>query len=200
MKTLKFETKDEWFVARRGKITGTRLKDIIVKRGTGKKIGFYELIAERLGVPADDESAMERGARLEGEAVLQFIEAAKKKVNTDLVLWTRDDNESIALSPDGYIGTSEAVEAKCLSSARHIQALIEQKVPDEYEYQVLQYFIVNDNLKKLYFVFYDPRILVKPFFYLTVKRADVQEQVDECLAYERTTLAEVDKIVNELTF
>ena len=51
MRTLTFETKEAWAEARRGKITGTRLKDIIVKRGTGKKIGFYELIAERLGIP-----------------------------------------------------------------------------------------------------------------------------------------------------
>ena len=52
--------------AREGKITGSRLKDIIVKRGTGKKIGFYSLIAEKLGIPAEEgETPMERGSRLE---------------------------------------------------------------------------------------------------------------------------------------
>lgn len=200
MKTLKFESKDDWFLARRGKITGSRLKDIVVKRGNGRKLGFYELIAERLGVPADDESAMDRGTRLEGEAIMQFIKEANKKVNTDLVIWTRDDNESIAVSPDGYMGKTEAIETKCLSSARHIQALIEQKIPEEYEFQVLQYFIVNEDLKTLYFAFYDPRILVKPFFYIKVKRSDVQEQVNEYLAYEKKVLQEVDEIVNNLTF
>ena len=36
----KFETKDEWMEARKGKITGSRLKDIVVKRGIDEKIGF----------------------------------------------------------------------------------------------------------------------------------------------------------------
>lgn len=200
MKTLKFEDRESWLFARRGKITGSRLKDIIVKRGTGKKIGFYELIAERLGVPADDENAMERGTRLESEAVGRFVEDTGKKVDTSLVIWMRDDNESIAISPDGFVGKTEAVEAKCLSSARHIEALLTQKVPDEYEMQAIQYFIVNDKLQTLHFVFYDPRILAKPYFALEIKRKDVKEQVAEYLAYEHAVISEVNDIVNSLTF
>lgn len=200
MKTLAFESKEEWLEARRGRITGSRLKDIVVKRGTGKKIGFWELVAERLGVPPDGEDVMERGNRLESEAIEQFTKETGKKVNTDLVLWVREDNENIAISPDGFIGKTEAVETKCLSSARHIEALVTQAVPGEYEMQVIQYFVVNDSLKTLYLAFYDPRILAKPFFYLTIKRADVQEKVDEYLEYQKTTLAEVNEIVNQLTF
>ncbi len=200
MKTLKFESREEWLAARRGKITGTRLKDIIVKRGTGRKIGFYELIAERLGVPADDENAMERGKRLESEAMERFIKETGKKVDTSLVMWQRDDNESIAISPDGFIGKTEAVEVKCLASARHIEALLTNEVPTDYEYQVLQYFIVNDKLKTLHLVFYDPRILAKDYFTIEIKRENVQEQVDEYLAYENQIINEVNEIVNKLTF
>lgn len=200
MRTLKFEDREAWLAARRGKITGSRLKDIVVKRGTGRKIGFYELIAERLGIPADDESAMDRGTRLEAEAIERFATETKKKVDTSLVIWERDDDESIAISPDAFIGKKEAVEAKCLSSARHIEAWLTQKVPDEYEYQVLQYFIVNDQLQKLHFVFYDPRLLAKDFFFITVDRKQVKEQVEEILAYERSVIAEVNEIVNSLTF
>lgn len=199
MQQLSFDNRDAWLAARRGKITGSRLKDIVVKRGTGKKIGYYELIAERLGIPADGEDSMERGTRLEPEAIALFEQETGKKVDTSLVIWTRDDNDSIAISPDGFIGKTEAVEAKCLSSARHIEAYLTQEVPDEYEYQKLQYFVVNDKLKTLYFCFYDPRLLAKPFFYLTINRKDVQEQVDSILEYQRTTLAEVDEIVNKLT-
>lgn len=143
---------------------------------------------------------MDRGTRLEPEAVAMFAKEAKKKVNTDLVILTRDDNEYIAISPDGLIGKTEAVEAKCLSSARHIEAFLTQKVPSDYEMQKLQYFCVNDSLKTLYFAFYDPRILVKPFFYLTISRKEVQEKVDKYLEYQRKTLEEVDIIVNNLTY
>lgn len=193
MKTLSFKDKSEWLLARRGKITGSRLKDIVVKRGTGKKIGFYELIAERLGIPADGENPMDRGTRLEEEATQEFIKVTGKKVDTSLVIWTRDDNENIAISPDGIIGKKEALEVKCLASARHIEALITQKIPDEYEFQVLQYFIVNDKLEKLYFAFYDPRILAKPFFVLEKTRKELQEQIDEYLEYQKNVLKEVDE-------
>ncbi len=200
MKTQKFEDREEWMLARRGKITGSRLKDIVVKKGNGKKLGFYELIAERLSTEPDGENPMDRGTRLEDEAISEFTKETGKKVNTDLVLWSREDNESIAISPDGYIGKTEAIEAKCLGSARHIEALLTKEVPDEYEMQTLQYFIVNDSLKTLYVAFYDPRLMVKKFFYLTVKRADVQEKIDMYLAYQKATLEEVQTIVNELSY
>lgn len=199
MKTLKFENREDWMFARRGKITGSRLKDIVVKRGTGKKIGYYELIAERLATEPEGENPMERGTRLEPEALERFVKEAKKKVNTDLVIWTRDDNESIAISPDGVISDTEAVEAKCLSSARHIEAFLTQEIPSEYEMQVYQYFIVNDTLTTLYLAFYDPRLPCKDFFYLTINRKDIQASVDEYLEYQRKTLEEVNEIVLKLT-
>jgi len=203
MKQTKYDSREEWFAGRRAKITGSRLKDIVVKRGTGKKIGFYELIAERLGIPADDESAMDRGTRLESEALDVFEKETGKKVDRSLIIWTRDDNDCIAISPDGFIAgkkIKEAVETKCLSSARHIEAWLTKKIPDEYEYQKLQYFIVNDDLKTLHFTFYDPRLIAKPFFIIEVSRADVQKEIDEYLAYQKHILLEVDAIVNELTF
>lgn len=200
MQKLNFETKEEWLLKRRGKITGSALKDIIVKRGTGKKIGFYKLIAERLAIPPSDENAMDRGTRLEEEALQRFEKETGKQVDNSLVIWTRDDNENIAISPDGVISDTEAVEVKCLASERHIQALVEDKVPDDYWEQVLQYFAVNDNLETLYFVMYDPRLYKKDFFYFTITREQVQEEVTFVLDYQRQVLEEVEKITNELSF
>lgn len=200
MQTLKFEDRETWLAARRGKITGSRLKDIIVKRGTGKKIGYYELIAERLATAPDGENPMDRGTRLESEAMERFVKETGKKVDTSLVIWARDDNESIAVSPDGFIGKTEAVECKCLASARHIEAWLTNKVPDEYEMQAIQYFIVNDSLKKLYFVFYDPRIPCKDYFVIEIKRKEIEEQIKDYLEYQRAIIQEVNLIVNELTF
>lgn len=195
----KYDNEDQWLDARRGKITGTRLKDLVSKRDGKPKIGFYELIAERVAIPADGENVMDRGKRLEHEAIERFSQETKKKVNTDLVIWFRDDNEDIAISPDGFIGKTEAVECKCLSSARHLEAWITKEIPDEYEFQVLQYFIVNPQLKKLYFVFYDPRMPID-FFWIEVSRKDLQEQIDEYLALEFEVLKQVEEIEKQLTF
>ena len=236
----KFEDRESWLSARRGKITGTRLQDLIVssaftkplimeeltacgidfdKKGTKeslsvllsplsranltskapKKIGYYELIAERLAIPPDDENCMDRGTRLEDEAIAYFTADTGKDVCADLVIWEREDNSSIAISPDGYIGMDEAVEIKCLGSARHIEALLTESIPKDYEEQVIQYFIVNDNLKTLHFIFYDPRLLAKPYFKFVVNRADVQEKVTEYIELERKTIEEIDEIVLKLS-
>lgn len=203
MQTHKFDTQEDWLAARRGKITGSRLRDVLVKRGTTKKLAYYELIAERIAVQTDTddiESPLDRGVRLESEAIARFAKETGKKVDTSLVLWTRDDNESIAISPDGFIGKTEAVETKCLSSAAHIKAFLTQEIPSEYEDQALQYFIVNDKLKTLYFAFYDPRIPVKDFFYLTLSRKNVEEKIAECLASQQAIINEVNEEVIKLTF
>lgn len=201
MKVTKFANEIDWQAARRGKITGSRLRDIVTKRGTGKKIGFYELIAERLGLPPDEENPMERGHRLEGEAVERFESKTGKKVLRDLVIWEREDVEGIAVSPDGWIGKkgTEAVEIKCLSSARHIEAVITNKVPSEYWEQAIQYFIVNDSLETLHFTFYDPRLRVKDFHVIEVTREQAKEDIEFLLNYQRETLVEVDKYVQEFT-
>lgn len=215
MKISKYETIEEWFEARVGKITGSRVKDIIVKRGTEMKIGYYELIAERLSLPADDENPMDRGTRLEEFAIEEFVKATGKKVNTDLVIWERDDNDRISVSPDGSIveedgtvkevvvvatmGTREAVEAKCLKSSHHMKAFLTQEIPSEYEDQAVQYFVVNDDLETLYFAFYDPRLLVNNFFYLTLTRESMKMTIDKYLADQRNILDNVEAVVTRLT-
>lgn len=201
MKTLKYDSKEEWLEGRKTRITGSRLKDIVVLRGTEKKQAFWELLAERLCIEdGQDENPMQRGTDLESEAVKAFEEHEGKEVNTDLVIWTRDDNESIAISPDGFIGETEAIECKCLASARHLEAYFTKKVPKDYWFQVLQYFIVNEKLEQLHFVMYDPRIPQKPYFKITIERSTVQEEVDEYLEYQKKVLEEVNELVNQLSF
>lgn len=196
----KFDDKDQWLNARNGKITGSKLKDIIVKRGTGEKKGFYQLIADRVAIAPDDENPMDRGVRLEEEAIARFVKETGKKVNTDLVIFSRKDNPNIAFSPDAY-GDDFVVEAKCLSSASHIEAFITQKCPSEYADQIIQPFVVMDNLKTLYMVFYDPRIPSKDFFYLTITREDIgEETIEDYKRIETEKLALVEEWVLKLSF
>jgi predicted phage-related endonuclease len=200
MKIETFEDRFSWLEARRGKITGSRLGDVYSPKGV-KKVGFYEVIAERLGISEDgSETPMDRGTRLEPEALDAYEKETGEKLNRDKVLWMREDNESIAISPDAsVIGKKKAVETKCLSSARHIEAVITGEVPSDYKMQRLQYFIVNDELEELDFVFYDPRLYACPLKIITITRAEVQEEVTKLLAYQRDTLTEIDEIVNALS-
>lgn len=227
MKIYNFSDRLFWMQAREGKITGSRLGGVVTLRGTNKKIGYYELIAERLGVPADGENPMDRGTRLEKDAIARFEEETGKKVDGSLIMWARAENEAIAISPDGVIvaeskkyAETEACEVKCLSSARHIEAFLEQKVPDEYYFQCLQYFIVNDRLKKLNFICFDPRFAMfkdpndksakLDYFVIELTRADFMEeekkgeppvdQIKKYREYQEKMLIEVDQIVARLSF
>lgn len=205
MKILDIEQNTpEWDAARLGKVTGSKLKDIVSERG-GRKIGFYQLNADRLALADEiDEDARDRGHRLEHEAIELFEGETGKKVNKDIGLVISDFHPSIAVSPDGLIQNDgiydEAVEVKCLGTARHIQIIEEDVIPRDYWYQVLQYFIVCDTVAILNFVSYDPRLVAHPFHLIVVTREDVKEQVERYKQYQLDTLAEIDAIVEKLAF
>ncbi len=242
MKVNKFETKEEWLAGRKGKITGSKLKDIVVKNpytkddisklldGNGieydkkltkdkltallsidqikylesqgeQKIGFYEIIAERIAISPDEENPMDRGTRLEEEAVEKFMEKTGLEVDTSLVIWEREDNAGIAVSPDGVVGKMGAIEVKCLSSARHIEAKLTGQYPKDYHEQILQYFIVNDELEVLHFVMYDPRMPEKlQLITFEIFRFDIEDEIKQMHEYQIKKLEQIEKIVLELTF
>lgn len=200
MKVIKFDNEIDWMEARKGRITGTSAKDVMPKvRGEGYRAGFYDLIAERVAVPHDGENVMLRGKRLEEEAVERFAAETGKKVKYELVLCVRDDNDSIAYSPDALIGKSEDVEVKCLSSGRHIEAWMTKRVPSEYEPQIIQGFVVNEKLKRRYMVFYDPR-MPKDLFWLVIERAQYEKEIIEYYRLETEVLSQIDVIARDLTF
>ena len=170
---------DEWKLLRKGRVTGTGLKRIVGTK-TVRDNYFYEILAERLsvGVP-DDESAMMRGSRLEDEARQKYAEHIGKKIVVHGFLQS-EENEFIGSSPDGYVESKKmdrACEIKCLSGANHIRAYLEKQIPKDYYPQGIQAFIVNDNLKQLDFVFYDPRMPDVEFFVLTLMRKEVEEDI-----------------------
>lgn len=199
MKIEKFNNTHDWLEARRGRITGTRAGSLVGKRDGKDKKGFYEIIAERVAIPHDGENVLDRGHRLEIEAIERFEKETGKKVNKDLVIMSRDDNNAIAYSPDGFIGKTEDVEVKCLNSASHIEAWYTKSIPSDYWDQVIQGFVVNDKLKRRNIVFYDPR-MPKDFFYIIVNRSDVKDEIKEYLDMERNVLEVVSLLEEQLTF
>lgn len=178
-----------------------------------KKVGFWELLAQRLGIEPDEamgyETPMDRGTKLEPFAIAAFEENTGMVLDQSLVIWTRDDDKNIAVSPDAFKDNNIALEAKCLNSAHHIEAYVKkfiwawsdfEAVPDDYKEQIVQYFIVNDELTTLYMAFHDPRVVAKNFFYLTITRDAVKDDVDNFLAQERNITKELDDLVNKITF
>ena len=203
MERIKLEQGSEaWHEFRKGKISGTILGDIYAKRG-GRKLGFYEIIADKLGLEPDEENRMDRGLRLEDEAIAIFEEKTGLKVEQDGVC-VSSFSDQVINSPDGliekdgkYIG---AVEIKCISPARHLQAVIENKIPDEFESQKVQYFVVNDDLQTLYWLFYDPRVTATPYHCIEVKREEIADKIEFFKQYQIDTLKEINEIIERLAW
>ena len=143
MKIIELEQgSSEWMSFREGKRTGTSIGKIFAKsRKTGEiydtekpMITFYQKVAERLaeGTGDDDglDSSRERGKDLEEEAISE----AEQKLGLKLIrgnVWQSSDDENHIESPDAYTkDLKTAVEIKCLSSARHIQAICENRPPE----------------------------------------------------------------------
>jgi len=203
MNIKKFESEEEWLEDRLTKITGSRLKDIVVLRGTNEKVGFWQLVSERLSSPRDKgEKVMERGHNLEIEAINICSKELEKEFITDLVMWERSDNPSIAVSPDAYTkDLKEACEVKCLNSAEHIKCYYEKHWPEEYKFQFYQYFIVNDYLEKLHVILYDPSVIEKcQYIRFEIKRKDIEKEIEKYKEYQIDKLNKVSEIVNSISF
>jgi hypothetical protein len=210
MKVTEFESREAWLNGRLGKVTGSALKDVVSMRGDGIKAGVYAAAAESIigaAVIAENDlsssQVMERGHTLEPDAVARFEKETGKEVKRGHVLWEHDSDSRMAVSPDGMIGKTEAVEVKCLLSAKHVEALATRAIPKNtggYYEQMLQYFIVNEKLRKLYYIFYHPDFPEElQFMYLTFTRKDLADEIAKYAAAEREAVSNVRSIVNKLT-
>lgn len=219
MKIVKFSdaegAREAWLNWRLGKSTGSKLADLFSKKDgfaffdpNKPKLAVYRLIAEgyigSAALAAEEsspEKAMERGHRLEPVAIERFSKESGIVLDwhNDDIGWESSQDSRIAFSPDGSRGKTIAGEAKCLSAARHIQARIENKIPDEYEWQALQAFVVNESLRKLFFIFYDDRFPTGlDFFWFEINRKDKKVQIEALLNEEKQLLAFVRNKTVEL--
>lgn len=175
---------------------------------------IYKLIAQRIAKPINPNdyadripegatySAMLRGQILEEEARELISEKLGKKIIPGRV-WQSEENEYMICSPDGeFEDETEAVEIKCLDSWKVVKAYYEKRPPLEYEAQIIQYFLVNENLQKLYFciysdVFTNPELGLQIF---ELKREDYQEKIELTGRVQNATLGLVEREVQKLMF
>lgn len=133
---------DDWLKARCGKVTASRISDMLAKtkNGWGASRANYaaELVAERLtGVPTPQfvSPAMRRGSELEGDAADAY------EFRTGLTLETVGfvTHPTIVLSgasPDRLVGNDGLAEFKVPNVATHIATLLSKTVPGEYNLQM----------------------------------------------------------------
>lgn len=155
----------EWRAERAGKITASRIADMLATIKTGESASRRnyraELVAERLsGSPIDSfvSSAMKWGIEQEIFARAAYEMATGKFVDNSGFI----DHPAIKMcgaSPDGLIEDDGIVEIKCPNTDTHISYLKAGKVPSEYEKQMMWQMAVTGR-KWNDFVSFDPRMPV----------------------------------------
>lgn len=235
---------EEWLAARKGKVTGSRLRDLVPTGGVAKadvleelekrtiphkktmtipqlmdllpedaqkklqrtiprKLEFYKLLAEKIAFDQGDEKPIDRGVTLEDEAIAKIAEKLDVKIE-QVGMCVHSTIPDLAVSPDGLIKSKqgkyyEAVEVKCRNTEYHLKALIEQQIPDDYRFQILQYFIVIDTLEVLHFCLYDPCVVGHELITFEVHRDEVQDEVMKYEAFLKQTVEEINQLAQELT-
>jgi len=186
---------EEWFKARLGKVTASRVSDVIAKTKSGYSASrakyMTQLILERItGERAESYSnaAMEWG--IEQEAFARAAYEAHANVLVDQC--GSFDHPSIPMSsasPDGLVEQDGLVEIKNPMSHTHLETLLTKTVNGDYVTQ-MQWQMACTGRKWCDFVSYDSRM--PEHLRLFVKRV---ERDDETIAELEK---EVSKFLSEL--
>ena len=158
---------DEWFQQRLGKVTASRISDVIAKTKTGVSTSrqnyLVQLVSERLTGKKGDSfvnQAMLDGIERES-AARELYERTRGVSVTEVGFF---DHPTIAMSgasPDGAVNAEQEgkydglIEIKCPIETTHTNTLMSKSVPNKYIPQ-MQWQLACTNAKWVDFVSYNP--------------------------------------------
>jgi putative phage-type endonuclease len=153
----------EWFAARLGNVTASRVADVIAKTKSGYSASrenyMAQLICERMtGVVTESftSSAMVWGSETEPLARAAYESYADVLVD-EVGYIAHPTIERAGASPDGLVGLFGLLEIKCPNTATHIDTLISEQVPTKYITQ-MQWQMSCTGRTWADFVSFDPRL------------------------------------------
>ena len=153
---------EAWLQLRLGKITASRITDVIAQVKSGEAAGRenyrIELVCERLtGKPTEGftNAHMERGTELEPFA-RAWYEVEKGEFVKQVPFVDHPTIKNAGASPDGIIGEG-LIEIKCPMAKTHIKYLLEDRVPAKYMPQ-MAWQMACTHSKWVDFVSYCPEL------------------------------------------
>jgi putative phage-type endonuclease len=196
---------EEWFAARCGKVTASRVADIIAKTKTGYSASrenyLAQLVCERMtGKPAESysNSAMQWGTDQEPFARAAY-EAVKDVLVQEVGFVVHPTIEGAGASPDGLVGEFGLVELKAPNTATHIQTLLDQKVPEKHNIQ-MQWQMCTTGRQWCDFVSFDPRmeeglqLFIKRVEYHPLYVAELEKEVINFLMDVEDKIRKLNKL------
>jgi len=193
----------EWVAARIGRVTASRVADIVAKTKSGYSTSranyMAELLCERLTGKASDffqSSAMQWGTETEPMACAAY-ESRSGNLVTATGLVVHPEIEMAGASPDGLIDEDGLIEIKCPLTATHIDTLLGKSVPGKYVTQI-HWQMACTGRSWCDFVSFDPRMPEE--MQLFIKRVERDDKLVQELEKEvKLFLAELDDKVKALT-
>ena len=192
---------DEWFAARIGKVTASRVADVIAKTksgyGAGRANYLADLVVERLtGQKAQgfSNAAMEWGTEQEPHARAAY--SAKTGILVEEVGFI--DHPTVAMSgasPDGF-AEEGLIEVKCPNTSTMLEFILDGKPPQKYVTQ-MQWQMACTGRPWCDFVSFDPR-LPERLQLLVVRVPRDDDYIAMLEAEVKKFLAELDDNLNKL--
>ena len=193
---------DEWFEARLGKVTASRIYDVLSKTKSGysatRKNYMAQLICERLTGNREESfktAAMQRGNDIEPKARARYmLETGELVEETGFINHPTIDMSGA--SPDGLVGEDGLIEIKCPNTATHLEFLRTKTPKPEYLLQMLWQMACTGR-KWCDFVSYDDRLKEHLSFQMVrINRDD--ERIKEIEEEVQKFLHELDEQIAEL--
>ena len=193
---------ESWFQIRIGKVTASRVADVLAKTKSGYSASrdnyMAQLVCERLtGQKAEGftNAAMQHGT--ETEPLARAAYEALKDVLVDEVGFVPHPTIQMAgASPDGLVEQDGLLEIKCPNTATHIDTLLSDSVPTKYFTQ-MQFQLACTGRKWCDFVSFDNRLPEE--LQLFVKRVPRDETYIKLMEAEIVQfIAELDDKINKL--
>jgi len=133
---------DDWFAQRLGKVTASRVKDVMAKTRSGpaasRKNYMMELLCQRLTGQREEgytNAAMQRGIDLEplARSAYEVIQGVTVE-EAEFVI--HPDYPDAGASPDGFVGDDGLIEIKCPNTAQHVAVIQSGSYDDKYFWQM----------------------------------------------------------------
>lgn len=192
----------EWFAARCGKVTASKLGDLTARTakgwGAGRANYMAQLAAERLtGNIAESYSnaAMQWGSDHEAEAARVY--SFERGIALQPISFVLHPSIDMAgASPDRLAGDDGLVEIKCPNTATHIATLLGGGIDGKYIKQ-MQWQMRCTDREWCDFVSFDPRMPVELQLYVSRVSRD-EKMIGELESAVLTFLYELDDMVSKL--
>lgn len=192
----------EWFAQRLGKVTASRVADVIAKTKTGYSTSrsnyMTELALERITGTRQESytnAAMQWGTETEPLARAAY-EALTGEIVMEVPMINHPTIEMAGASPDGLVGDHGLIECKCPNSATHMETLLSKKPAGKYVTQ-MQWQMACTGRNWCDFVSFDPRFPEHLRLFVTRVVRD-EEVISELEAEVIKFLAELVEVVKKL--